>query len=229
MTRLDTGAAPEQSVSLSQRWNATIYEPFLALGERRGMAARRAALLSSASGRVLEIGAGTGLNLPHYPAALDELVLTEPEPGMVARLRRRVAAAGREARVVPAPAESLWFPDHSFDTVVSTMVLCTAPQPAEALGEIRRVLRPGGRLLLIEHVVATDARLARWQHRLRGPWESFAEGCRCDQDTLGLLRDSGLDPSPLRRDTWRGMPPIVHPLVVGALTVDPPAAPGSLR
>jgi ubiquinone/menaquinone biosynthesis C-methylase UbiE len=206
--------------SLHQRFNAAVYDPFLALGERRGTTARRAALLGDLSGRVLEIGAGTGLNLAHYPATVDELVLTEPDPGMVARLRRRVDGEGVAAaavRVAPAPADSLWFPDASFDAVVSTMVLCTVPDPAGAIAEITRILRPGGRLVLAEHVLATEARLARWQRRLAGPWAGFAAGCRCDRDTVGLLAAAGYDVSGLRTEAWRGMPRIVRPLVLGSV------------
>jgi SAM-dependent methyltransferase len=206
--------------SFHQRFNAAVYDPFLALGERRGTTARRAALLGDLSGRVLEIGAGTGLNLPHYPATVDELVLTEPDPGMVARLRRRLddeGVAAAAVRVAPAPADSLWFPDTSFDAVVSTMVLCTVPDPAGAIDEITRILRPGGRLVLAEHVLATDARLARWQRRLAGAWAGFAAGCRCDRDTVGLLAVAGYDVSGLRTDTWRGMPRLVRPLVLGSL------------
>jgi ubiquinone/menaquinone biosynthesis C-methylase UbiE len=210
-----TTITPTARPSLHERFSAAIYEPFLALGERRGSASRRASLLGDLRGSVLEIGAGTGLNLPHYPAAVDELVLTEPDRGMAARLRRRVTP-GR-ARVVAAPAESLWFPDGSFDAVVSTMVLCTVPDPAAALDEIARVLRPGGRLVLIEHVLSPSPRLSRWQRRLATPWAAFAAGCRCDRDTVALLSRAGWDVGGLHAADWRGMPRIVRPLVVGSL------------
>jgi ubiquinone/menaquinone biosynthesis C-methylase UbiE len=202
--------------SALQRGNARFYDAFLALSERRGMRTRRRALLAGAHGRVLEIGAGTGLNIDHYPAAVDELVLTEPEPGMCWRLQQRAAASGRDATVVQAGAEDLPFPDGSFDAVVSTMVLCTVPDPAAAMAEIRRLLRPGGRLLFIEHVRADDEpRLARWQDRLEAPWRAFGEGCRCNQPTLRLLDEAGLRPTRLGHDRWRGMPRIVAPLVIG--------------
>src|SRR3954470_11804976 len=148
---------------------ARIYDPFVALGERRGMASRRRALLALARGRVLELGAGTGLNLAHYPAETGELVLTEPDSAMCARLARRVARSGRDATGGAARAEALPFPDGAFDTVVSTLVLCTVEDPDAAVREVRRVLAPGGRLLFVEHVRASAPRLARWQDRLSRP------------------------------------------------------------
>jgi SAM-dependent methyltransferase len=191
-------------------FNAFIYDASLALSERRGMAARRGELLASARGRVLELGAGTGLNLRHYPDGVD-LVVSEPDPAMRARLEKR--AAGR-ATVIAAGAEELPFPDDSFDTVVSTLVLCTVADPDAALAEVRRVLAPGGRLLLIEHVRAEAPRLARRQDRLAGVWHAVAMGCRCNQPTVELLERAGLT-AELAPSRWRGMPSLVTPLVVG--------------
>lgn len=196
-------------------FSALVYDPFLWLGERAGMAARRRTLVAGARGDVLEIGAGTGLNLPHYPPGLSRLVLAEPVAAMAGRLRARVAKLGRKAEVVLAPAEALPFATGSFDTVVATMVLCTAQDPRAALAEVRRVLRPGGALLFIEHVRSEHARLARWQDRLNGPWSSFADGCRCNQPTLELLDEAGLAVTVRERAEWRGMPALVRPLVVG--------------
>jgi SAM-dependent methyltransferase len=192
-------------------FNAFIYDLSLAISERRGMAARRRDLLASARGRVLELGAGTGLNLSHYPAGVD-LVVSEPDPAMRARLEKR--AAGR-ATVVAAGAEELPFADGSFDTVVSTLVLCTVGDPAQALAEVRRVLAPGGQLLLIEHVRAAEPRLARRQDRLAGVWHAVAMGCRCNQPTVELLEGAGLSVEQLAPSRWRAMPAIVGPLVVG--------------
>jgi SAM-dependent methyltransferase len=190
------------------------------------MAALRRELLGSARGRVLEVGAGTGHNLSSYPAQVDELVLTEPDPAMLALLRRRVERSGSGARVAAAGAESLPFPDASFDTVVSTMVLCTVADADGAASELRRVLRPGGRLLFIEHIRAADARLARRQDRLAGAWRAFAAGCNCNRDTLAVLGDHFSTPE-VTPVIWRGMPSIVAPLAVGSASIVAPLAVGS--
>ena len=197
------------------RLTAALYDPFFWLAERAGLAARRHALVAQARGRVLEIGAGTGLNAPHYPPGL-ELVLTEPDEAMAVRLRSRVATLGRPATVVIAGAETLPFPDDSFDTVVSTLVLCTVPDQAAALAEIQRVLTPGGRLLFLEHVRSDSPRWARWQDRLNGPWRAFADGCNCNRSTLQALADSPLRLGPVDRGKFRAMVPLIRPLAVGA-------------
>jgi SAM-dependent methyltransferase len=201
-----------------ERVGAALYDPFLAAGERRGLAGRRTALLGGARGDVLEIGAGTGLNLAHHPRTAGRLVLTEPSPPMAARLRRRIAREERPGvEVVEAPAERLPFRDASFDTVVSTLVLCTVPDPDAALAEVARVLRPAGTLLFLEHVHAGDGRLGRRQRRWAGAWAGFAQGCRCDRDLLaavaGRFEVGGLD-----RAEWTGMPSLVRPLVIGSAT-----------
>ena len=206
---------------LSRGWarvGAVVYDPFLWLGERRGMRDRRRRLLSDATGRVLEIGAGTGLNLEHYPSTVTELVLSEPESLMRRRLARRVRRGARPVRVKDASAEALPFPDASFDTVVSTLVLCTVPDPVAALSEVRRVLRPGGRLLFCEHVRADSPTMARWQGRLASPWAAFAQGCRCDRPLKALVA-AALEVYRADAEVWRGMPPLVAQLVVGAAGV----------
>lgn len=135
---------------------------------------------------------------------------------MVARLERRLGASGRLGRVVKAGAEALPFDDGSFDTVVSTLVLCTVDDPAAGLREIRRVLAPGGQLLFLEHVRAEEgSRLARWQDRLEAPWRAFAYGCRCNRDTVDLLVGESFRVSGLERAEWRGMVSLARPLVSG--------------
>jgi ubiquinone/menaquinone biosynthesis C-methylase UbiE len=198
-----------------QRLFAVVYDPFLALGELAGLRRRRRELLAAASGRVVELGAGTGLNLRHYPDGLDELLLVEPVPAMRRQLARRLRRTKREAEIVNASAERLPFSDHSVDTVVATLVLCTVDDPRLALQEITRVLRPDGKLLFLEHVRAHTPRLARWQQRLHEPWRHFACGCRCDRATVELMRACGFEFDELAEAAWRAMPPIVRPLAIG--------------
>ena len=198
-----------------QRLSAVLYDPFFWLAERAGLSARRRALVQQAHGRVLEIGAGTGLNLRHY-ADDAELVLSEPDAAMADRLRRRVAKRRRPATVVLAPAEALPFADGEFDTVVSTLVLCTVPDQAAALREIRRVLRPGGQLLFMEHIRSESPRWARWQDRLNTPWRAFAEGCNCNRPTLDVLDAGPLALHDVQRGVIPAMVPLIRPLATGS-------------
>lgn len=199
---------------VGSRFTASIYDQFLWFAERLGMRSKRRRLVSAAQGRVLEIGAGTGLNLSHYPDAIDELVLAEPSEPMATRLERRRSKLRRSVQIVAAPAEALPFEDGSFDTVVSTLVLCTVTDPERAVAEVRRVLRPGGRFLFCEHVRSDSPRLARWQDRLADAWAGVADGCRCNRATLATI-SSHLEIATVERAVWRGMPPLVHPLVIG--------------
>jgi ubiquinone/menaquinone biosynthesis C-methylase UbiE len=196
---------------------ALVYNPFLWLGEIAGMRSLRRTLLDSARGKVVEIGAGTGLNVEHYPDNVDDLVLTEPDAAMRRRLTRYLLRKGRIARIVDAPAERLPFADASVDTVVSTLVLCTVPDPERTLGEIARVLRPGGQLLFVEHVRAGSRFLAACQDGLVRPWRGFAGGCYCNRPTAELMRASGFIVA-AEDSVWRAMPAIVHPLIVGRAT-----------
>lgn len=196
---------------------ARVYDPFLWMGEIAGMRHQRQTLLAGARGRVVEIGAGTGLNFAHYPDGIAELVLTEPEPGMRDRLARRLVRCGSVARIVDARAERLPMADASVDTVVSTLALCTVDDPEGALREIARVLRPDGQLLFIEHVRASSRLLAACQDVLFRPWRSFGGGCHCNRQTVELMHASGFAVA-AEEGRWRLMPAIVRPLVVGRAT-----------
>jgi ubiquinone/menaquinone biosynthesis C-methylase UbiE len=181
----------------------------------REFGGQRRKLLSEARGRVLEIGAGTGANLRHYPEAVEELVLLEPSEPFARRIHKKLEEGGRRATVVAGRAESLPFEDASFDTVVVTFVLCTVSDQTQALAEARRVLKPDGVLLFAEHVRADDPRLARWQDRLNRPWGLVADGCNCNRETAAALEASPFEVDRLERSRLPKAPPIVRPLVVG--------------
>ena len=217
MTQTGTELQVRQPSAAWLRIMALVYDPFVWLGELGGMRRRRRRLLADARGRVVEIGAGTGLNIAHYPDGIADLVLAEPEQAMRRRLARRLSRHARVARIVDAPAEHLPLADGSVDTVVSTLVLCTVDEPERALGEIARVLRPDGQLLFIEHVRAGSRFLAACQNTLLHPWRRFAGGCVCNRPTMELMVACGFT---IAADdaVWRGMPPIVHPLAVGRAT-----------
>jgi ubiquinone/menaquinone biosynthesis C-methylase UbiE len=197
---------------------AALYDRMTASTEEAGLADMRAQALAKASGATLELGAGTGANLQHYTDAVSELVLTEPSEHMARRLRDKVAASGRAAQVVVAPAERLPFEDERFDTVVATLVLCTADDAAASLREAARVLRPGGQLLFLEHVRADDPGLARWQDRLEGVWGYVAAGCHPNRDTLAAIETSGFSVEELERGRLPKAPPLVKPLISGRAT-----------
>ncbi len=193
---------------------AAVYDPSLTLGELTGLRRRRRRLLARARGRVLELGAGTGLNLRHYPDGLEELILAEPDAAMRRRLSRRVRRHGNGAQIVDAVAERLPLADNSVDTVVSTLVLCTVDDPQQALSEIARILRPDGELLFVEHVRSGSVRLARLQDALCEPWRRFACGCHCNRATVDHMRACGFELD-AQQAAWRTMPPIVRPLTIG--------------
>ena len=199
---------------------AHAYDRLVGTAERKDLAQRRARALRSASGETLEIGAGTGFNLSHYPVAVSELVLTEPSQGMRNELTKRISDLDVTARVVSAPAERLPFEDHSFDTVVATLVLCTVHDPALAVREVARVLRRGGRFLFLEHVRSADPSHAAWQDRLAGPWKVIGRGCHANRDTLATIEASGLHIEQVERDRLSVGPPIVRPVISGVARLE---------
>lgn len=166
----------------------------------------RAETLRPARGRVLEIGFGTGLNLPHYPPAVDSIVAVEPNRGMLARARPRIAAAAIPVEAIEGGAEAMAMPDASFDTAVSVLTLCTVAEPVRVLAELRRLLRPRGRLLLLEHGLAPDPGVARWQHRLNRLERVLACGCNLDRPVADLVRSSGFGFESVRQFYWPGVP-----------------------
>ena len=202
-------------MSLWGRMFAAGYDTFVGSMERNFMGDVRRRMLADATGRVVEIGSGTGVNLQHYPRTIEELVCTEPEEPMAKRLRKKAEESDLPVRVVHAPGEKLPFEDDSFDTAVATLVLCTVDDPARSLDELARVLRPGGRLIFIEHVRSPEPGLAKWQDRLHPLWVRFGHGCHCNRPTLDTIEASPLEVESHRDGQIPKAPPIVRPLLTG--------------
>ena len=160
----------------------------------KSVSRQRMKVIPQAQGRVLEIGLGTGLNLPFYDAGrVQELVGVEPSLTMHHLAMKRSRAAGIPVELVGIGAERLPLADHVFDTVVSTYTLCTIPDPVLALRELRRVLRPGGRLLFSEHGRAPDENVRKWQGRIQPFWSPLAGGCHLGRDIPAILKEAGFD------------------------------------
>ncbi|MCD6725621.1 MAG: class I SAM-dependent methyltransferase [Solirubrobacteraceae bacterium] len=199
------------------RLSAALYDRVLRSSERSGLADIRREALTEARGDVLEIGAGTGLNLAAYPRqGIARLVLSEPNPAMRRQIDARLGDAPAPVEIVAARGEELPFPDESFDTVVGTLVLCEPPDPARVLDEIARVLRPGGRYLFVEHVRSDQPRIARAQDRWTPIWRTVSGGCHPNRDTLATIEASGLDVERHRLGSFPGAPRISRPLLSGS-------------
>jgi ubiquinone/menaquinone biosynthesis C-methylase UbiE len=204
---------------------ARVYDAAFVLAERRGLRDVRGELVGRAHGRVLELGAGTGLNLRHYPETVSEVLLTEPDKYMVAKLRKRASASPLHTSVIEAPGESLPFDNASVDTVVATLVLCTVKDPEQVLAEVSRVLRPTGAFLFVEHVRSASSRAARWQDTFNRSWSWYANGCQCNRDTVSAIEKASYVLGELRHDRLRWISPFVRPLVFGSASPSPSEEP----
>ncbi len=205
---------------LNERAFAWYYPRLMGISERAGGAALRRRVIEQATGRTLEIGAGNGYNLPHYTPAVTSLVVTEPSPHMVQLLRERLTAGAPPVgswELVQTGAESLPFPDASFDTVTSGYVHCTIPHPDLAIAEIARVLKPGGQYLFLEHVRApTGSLLGRAQDVLEAVHVYVAAGCHPNRRTEETLRRSELSVEWLEHTNLPRSSPTVRPVLLGA-------------
>jgi len=189
-----------------------LYDRFMSSTEAASLGGWRAALLADVSGAVLEIGAGTGANLGHYPEGLERLTLVEPDPNM-----RRILAArvGEHVTLSAASADALDLADASVDVAISTLVLCSVPDPALALAELRRVLKPGGRLLFLEHVAHKEPEPLAWQRRIEPVWVHLADGCRLTRDTEALIQEAGFAIDAITRGSMYPAPKFVRPTIRG--------------
>jgi ubiquinone/menaquinone biosynthesis C-methylase UbiE len=201
------------------RMFSALYDRAFEAMEEAGLREMRHELLAGARGRVLELGAGTGLNLELYPEGIESLTLVEPDPHMTKQLRKKLRQSERKAELVEAPAERLPFDDDTFDTVVVTLVLCTVPDQPGALGEILRVLGPSGQFLFLEHVRSRDPGLAKWQDRLENPWRFLGDGCHCNRDTVAGIEAAGFELSDVEHPELPKSPPIVRPMAKGRAQV----------
>jgi ubiquinone/menaquinone biosynthesis C-methylase UbiE len=209
-------------MTLRTKFFAMTYDRQIAKTEQAGLRGFRESLLAGAKGHVIEIGGGTGANLPFYGPAVESLTITEPQPPMLRRLQSRVREEAPMAKVLRAPAEDLPFEDGTFDVAVSTLVLCGVDDQPRALRELRRVLRPGGQLLFIEHVRADDPRTVRLQNRLN--WlNRIVVCCDCNRPTLASIQEAGFTVTQIEHTELPKAPPFVRPTIMGSAAAPAPA------
>ena len=195
---------------------AKSYDYAMRSTEQRCLQEWRNALLSKAYGEVLEIGAGTGVNLPHYPHNVTSVVLSEPDPHMRKFLRCKADKQHREAiSIAHWGADSIERPDASFDTIVSTLVLCSVPCLESSLKEINRLLRPGGALLFLEHILSDHPPTRVWQNRIEPFWSFCAGNCRLTRDTSSAISASGLSIEQVIEAPMIGAPAFVSRTIRG--------------
>jgi|CXWL01.1.fsa_nt_gi ubiquinone/menaquinone biosynthesis C-methylase UbiE len=201
-------------MSFWERGFASVYDRMNGAMEAGVLGRRRAALVGPLRGRIIEIGAGTGANLAHYQHA-ERVICTEPSAPMRERLEPRIAAAAVPIEVRDAAAESLPFDDAEFDVAVSTLVLCTVGDVSATLAEVRRVLKPGGQLVFIEHGGGAGGRRGAWQRRLDPIWTKVGCGCHLTRDVKANLEHAGFDIIEFEQFSPKRIPPVLLPFAQG--------------
>lgn len=196
---------------------AQFYDRVMRRSEATCLSAWRKELLSGISGSVLDVGAGTGINLPLYPKTVKRVVLSEPDPHMRAKLDNKIDSDGSvPAEVCGGSLESLPFADGEFDVVACMLVLCSVPDPNRAISEIRRVLRPAGRLIFIEHVAADEhSTTLKWQKRLEPLWRQVSGNCHFTRRTEQAILDGGFRIETIHRDPMQSTLPLTRATIRG--------------
>ena len=164
----------------------------------------RRRVVAAANGRVLEVGIGSGLNFHLYGKQVEIVFGIDPSPRLLAIARRRAVAAGIHSDFLLGSATAIPLADNTVDTVVMTWTLCSIPEPLVALREMRRVLKPGGKLFFVEHGLSSEPKVERWQHRLTPAWSHIAGGCHLDRKVDELIRSAGFDLTELRTEYVQG-------------------------
>jgi ubiquinone/menaquinone biosynthesis C-methylase UbiE len=182
---------------------ARLFERISRKAEEAGQAEHRRDMLAGLSGRVIEVGAGNGLNFAHYPTQVTEVVAIEPEPYLRKRAQEAAARAHLTVEVVDGVASRLPVDDETFDAAVASLVLCSVPDQDQALAEVHRVLRPGGELRFYEHVISQRPGFARFQRAVAPAWPLVAGGCHTDRDTAAAIRRAGFEVDELREFDFR--------------------------
>lgn len=202
---------PDVSPKVSHPIFARVFARLVALDDRSGQAEHRKEMLDGLSGRVVEVGAGTGANFAHYPAEVTEVVAVEPEPYMQQLAVQASGEVDLEIEVVDSIAEHLPVEDASVDAAVASLVLCSIEDPAASLAEMARVVRPGGELRFYEHVRSVNERSARWQQRVDVIWPHLFGNCHTARDTASMIGDAGWEVVDLRR-LHIGPPKVPNPV-----------------
>ncbi|MGK0289108.1 MAG: ubiquinone/menaquinone biosynthesis C-methylase UbiE [bacterium] len=208
-------------MSIRSYFMAKFYDSVMQNMEKSCLSTWRSELLSEVRGNILEIGSGTGVNLPYYPKSIDSLVFTEPDPHMLTFLIKKVSEkSNKKFRVEGFSADNLDFPDHSFDAIVTTLVLCSVESPENTLKEIKRVLKPNGKLYFLEHVLAKKRpNLIKWQKFFHPAWKCMCGNCHLTRDTEKYISDAGFHFEQIEYLKGSGAPRIVSPIIKGIATV----------